>query len=133
MHRLYQHAKVVAEHVAKRLVELSGVALAVWVAPETPKGTRAAISAAQPLECAPNRVDIAVLRVAMQAPHRLVLAPGVLQAQERPAVLGGTPSGLTAPLAALARSIARAVTAGASLGLVAEAPNYLRGLLRGTR
>src|SRR5215212_8996634 len=69
-------------------------AKAPGVATRRPRGKRAAMSAAHPFEAGPNRVDEAVLRVAMQAPHRLVLAPGVLQAPERPATLGGTPGGL---------------------------------------
>jgi hypothetical protein len=62
-----------------------------------------------------------MLRVTMQAPHRLVLVPGVLQAQERPATLGGMSSGLSAPLAALAGPEARPVAAGALLTLMPEA------------
>src|SRR5215217_1621754 len=39
---------------------------------------RRTVLAAHPFKAGPNRVDKAVLRVAEKAPHRLVLAPGVL-------------------------------------------------------
>jgi hypothetical protein len=56
-----------------------------------PKEKQADISAPHPLKAAPNRVYKVVLRVAEDTPHRLVLTPGVLQAHQRPAALGGTP------------------------------------------
>src|SRR5215217_1987934 len=52
--------------------------------------------------------------MAEKAPHRLVLAPGVLQAYQRPAALGGTSRGLSAPLAALEGPEARPVAVGHS-------------------
>ena len=50
-------------------------------------GKRAATLAAHPFERAPDCVNEAVLWVAENAPHRLVLAPSVLQARERSAAL----------------------------------------------
>jgi len=64
-----------------------------------------------------------MLRVAMKAPHWLVLARGVSQSCKSPAAFGGTPGRLTTPSAALARSKARPVAAGALLALVPEALN----------
>src|SRR5215216_3984301 len=92
-----------------------------------------AVLVAHPLQAAPNGVDKAVLRMAEKAPHRLVLAPGVLEAYQSPAALGGTPRRLSAPLAAPAGSVARPVAARALLTFVTEALNQLRGLLRKTR
>ena len=90
--------------------------------------------AAHPFKRAPDRVNKAVLRVTMQAPHGLVLAPGVLEAHQHPAALERTPGGLSTPLTALAGPKAQAVAAGALLTLVSEATNQLlRGLLRRTR
>ena len=74
-----------------------------------------------------------VLRMAVHAPHRLVLAPGVLEAHQRPAALGGTPGRLSTSLAALTGPEARPVAAGAVFPFVPEALNQFRGLLRGTR
>ena len=89
--------------------------------------------AAHPFKRAPNRIDEAVFRVAENTPHRLILAPSVLRARERPATLRGTPGGLTASCAILAGPEARPVAAGAVFALVPEALDQLRGLVRETR
>ena len=67
-----------------------------------------------------------MLRVAPQAPHRLILAPGVGEPDQGPAALGGVPGRLTTPFAAAAGPEAGAVAAGAGLALVAEARNRTR-------
>ena len=67
------------------------------------------------------RIKELMLRVAPQAPHRLVLAPGVGEPDQGAAALGGVPGRLAAALAAAAGPEAEAVAAGAALALVAEA------------
>src|SRR5215204_4605932 len=88
---------------------------------------------AHPLKSAPNCVYKAVLRMAEKAPHRLVLAPSVLQAHKRPAALRRTPRRLSARFTTPAGSEARPVAAGALLALVTGALNQLWGPLRRTR
>jgi len=64
-----------------------------------------------------------MLRVAMEAPHRLVLVSPVLETYERLAPLRRLTRRFSAPFAPLAWSEARLVAAGALLALVPEALN----------
>jgi hypothetical protein len=91
-----------------------------------------AVLTVHPFKRTPNRVDVAVLGVAEKAPHRLVLAPGVLEAHQRPPALRRTPRGLSAPLAAPAGPETRPVAARALLVFVPEALK-LWGSLRRAR
>jgi len=96
-------------------------------------GPGAATLAAHPFKRTPDRINDALLGVTMEAPHRLVLAPDVLQPHKCSATLGGMSRGFATPLAPLAELKARPVAAGALLALVPEALNLLQGLLRRTR
>ena len=64
------------------------------------------VSAIQPLKAGPMSVKEMVLRVAIQAPHRLVLVSPVLETHERPSPLRRCARRLSAPGAILAGPVA---------------------------